>query len=147
MVTETIKQISLIHIRFELASKRTRNGELRDVLNIVNLWAEILWLLLRHVPECRMGRTPFALEIKRHIHLRLQLFGLSDPDMEEALHDVPLYREFARLDVGMSRIPDESTILRFFRHFPEAHQLDTDLLGPQSMPNSAARHFCCAKAP
>ena len=35
--------------------------------------------------------------------------------MEEALHDVPLFREFAGLDNWNMRLPDESTILRF-RH-------------------------------
>ena len=35
---------------------------------------------------------------------------------------MPLYREFAQLDAGMTRLPDESTILRF-RHFLEAHQI------------------------
>jgi IS5 family transposase len=42
--------------------------------------------------------------------------------MEEALHDIPLYREFAQLGNGMTRLPDESTILRF-RHLLEAHKL------------------------
>lgn len=32
--------------------------------------------------------------------------------MEEALHDVPLYREFAKLDGVMARLPDETTIPR-----------------------------------
>jgi transposase, IS5 family len=35
---------------------------------------------------------------------------------------VPLYRDFAGLDSGMARLPDESTILRF-RHLLEAHGL------------------------
>lgn len=35
--------------------------------------------------------------------------------MEEALRDVPLYREFAKLDGVTVRLPDETTILRF-RH-------------------------------
>jgi len=47
------------------------------------------------------------------IHLLQQFFGHSDPAMEEALHDIPLYREFAQLDAGITRLPDESTILRF----------------------------------
>jgi IS5 family transposase len=47
--------------------------------------------------------------------------------MEEALHDIPLYREFARLDAGITRLPDESTILRF-RHLLEAHQLAQQIL-------------------
>jgi transposase, IS5 family len=54
------------------------------------------------------------------IHFMQQWFGLSDPAMEEALHDVPLYREFAGLDAGTTRMPDESTILRF-RHLLEAN--------------------------
>jgi IS5 family transposase len=29
--------------------------------------------------------------------------------MEEALHDVPLYREFVRLDDAAARLPDETT--------------------------------------
>jgi IS5 family transposase len=47
--------------------------------------------------------------------------------MEEALHDVSLYCEFARLDPGMMRLPDETTILRF-RHLLEEHNLSIQLL-------------------
>jgi IS5 family transposase len=61
------------------------------------------------------------------IHLLQQFFGHSDPAMEEALHDIPLYREFARLDAGITRLPDESTILRF-RHLLEAHDLGAQIL-------------------
>ena len=38
--------------------------------------------------------------------------------MEEALHDTPMYRDFAGLDAGLARLPDETTILRF-RHLLE----------------------------
>jgi IS5 family transposase len=47
--------------------------------------------------------------------------------MEEALHDVPLYCEFAKLDAGINRLPDESTILRFCRLL-QAHNLSAQLL-------------------
>ena len=47
--------------------------------------------------------------------------------MEEALHDMPLYREFARLDNRTTRLPDESTILRF-RHLLEKHRLAAQML-------------------
>jgi len=56
-----------------------------------------------------------------------QWFGLSDPAMEEALHDVPLYCQFAQLDPGLSRLPDESTILRF-RHLLEEHDLSQQIM-------------------
>ena len=47
--------------------------------------------------------------------------------MEEALHDVPLCPEFAALDDGASRLPDETIILRF-RHLLKGHSLAADML-------------------
>jgi IS5 family transposase len=46
--------------------------------------------------------------------------------MEEAFFDTPLYREFALLD-EFTRLPDESTILRF-RHRLEKHKLAEQIL-------------------
>jgi transposase, IS5 family len=56
-----------------------------------------------------------------------QWFGLSDPAMEEALFDVPLYREFVQLDSWTSRLPGECTILRF-RHRLEKYKLAAQIL-------------------
>jgi IS5 family transposase len=61
------------------------------------------------------------------IHFMQQWFGLSDPAMKEALHDMALFREFAQLDAGATRLPDESTILRF-RHLLEANNLASQIL-------------------
>ncbi|MDE2434577.1 MAG: IS5 family transposase, partial [Burkholderiales bacterium] len=55
-------------------------------------------------------------------HFMQQWFTLSDPAMEEALHDMPLFRDFAGLGGWDDRLPDESTILRF-RHVLEKHKL------------------------
>lgn len=63
-----------------------------------------------------------GLETMLRIHCLQQWFGTSDPALEEALHDVPLYRDFAGLEGPMRRLPDESTILRF-RHLLEKHAL------------------------
>lgn len=60
------------------------------------------------------------------IHYLQQWFGLSDPAMEEGLHDMPVHRDFARLDGVLDRLPDESTIPRF-RHLLERHDLATDM--------------------
>jgi IS5 family transposase len=48
--------------------------------------------------------------------------------MEDALHDVPLFRDFAGLGGWDDRLPDESTILRF-RHVLERHKLAEQILG------------------
>jgi IS5 family transposase len=61
------------------------------------------------------------------IHFLQQWFNLSDPAMEEALYDTPMFRDFVGLDVGEDHLPDESTILRF-RHLLEAHNLSIQIL-------------------
>ncbi len=47
--------------------------------------------------------------------------------MEEALNSITLNREFAHLDAGITRLPDESSILRFW-HTLEAHSLWQQIL-------------------
>lgn len=122
-----MKQMSLASTGFELATKRTRKREFLGEMDLVIPWPEVLALIATHAPAGKTGRPPFATEVMLRIHLLQQFFGHSDPAMEEALHDIPLYREFARLDAGITRLPDESTILRF-RHLLEQHQLASQIL-------------------
>ena len=122
-----MKQISLATTGFELVTKRTRKREFLDEMNLVIPWPQLLGLIAPHAPAGKMGRPPFATEVMLRIHLLQQLFGHSDPAMEEALHDIPLYREFVKLDAGITRLPDESTILRF-RHMLEQNDLGAQIL-------------------
>ena len=109
-----------------LTIKRTRKREFLDEMNRVVPWADLVALVVPFAPEGRRGRPPFAVETMLRIHFMQQWFGLSDPAMEEALHDVPMYREFASLG-WITRLPDESTILRF-RHLLEEHKLAAQML-------------------
>ncbi len=122
-----MNQISLANSGFELASKRTRKRAFLEEMDRVIPWSDLLALIAPHAPAGKTGRPPFALETMLRIHLLQQFFGHSDPAMEEALHDIPLYREFAHLDAGITRLPDESTILRF-RHLLERHELAAQIL-------------------
>jgi IS5 family transposase len=122
-----MKQRSLANTGFELVTKRTRKREFLDEMNLVVPWSELIGLITPHAPSGKTGRPPFAVATMLRIHFMQQWFGLSDPAMEEALHDVPLYREFSGLDAGITRLPDESTILRF-RHLLEANDLSQQLL-------------------
>ena len=122
-----MKQMSLANTGFELSSKRTRKRAFLDEMNLVVPWRELVALIEPHAPVARTGRPAFALLTMLRIHFMQQWFGLSDPAMEEALHDVPLYREFAGLDAGVTRLPDETTILRF-RHLLEAHALSLQIM-------------------
>ena len=87
-----MKQISLSTTGFELVTKRTRKREFLDEMNLVIPWSQLLGLIAPHAPAGKTGRPPFATEVMLRIHLLQQFFGHSDPAMEEALHDIPLYR-------------------------------------------------------
>ena len=130
-----MKQASL---ELNLSAKKTRKREFLEQMERVVPWAALVALIAPYYPEGRTGRPPFALETMLRIHFLQQWFSLSDPAMEEAFFDVPLYREFAQLN-AYERMPDESTILRF-RHRLEKHKLANailatvnDLLGAQGL--------------
>jgi IS5 family transposase len=110
-----------------LSTQRTRKRVFLDEMNRVVPWVELVALIVPHAPEGRRGRPPFPIETMLRIHFLQQWFGLSDPAMEEALHEMPMYREFAGLDNWTTRLPDESTILRF-RHLLEAHKIAAQIL-------------------
>jgi hypothetical protein len=107
---------------FELSNKRTRKREFLDEVNRVVSWAELVSLIAPHAPAGKTRRPPFAVETMLRIHFLQQWYNLSDPAVEEALYDMPLFQQFAGLDPGTSRLPDESTILRF-RHLHEEHDM------------------------
>ena len=109
-----------------LSHRRTRKREFLDAMERSVPWAALLALIAPLSPRKRTGRPPFALEAMLRIHFLQQWFSLSDLAMEEALFDVPLYREFAGLG-GMSRLPDRVSILRF-RHLLEEHRLAEQFL-------------------
>jgi IS5 family transposase len=121
--------MSLGESGFERKTKRTRKREFLDEMNLVVPWAELVSLIAPHTPApgAKGGRPPFAVETMLRIHFLQQWFNLSDPAMEEALYDTPMFREFVGLDAGEDNLPDESTILRF-RHLLEAHNLSLQIL-------------------
>ncbi|MBB3261670.1 hypothetical protein F4827_006584 [Paraburkholderia bannensis] len=82
----------------------------------------LISLIGLYYPAGKTGRPAFPIATMLQIHFMQQWFGLSDPAMEEALYDVPLYSDFVRLDGGMTRLPDESTNLRL-RHLLETSDL------------------------
>ena len=104
------------------STKRTRKREFLVQMERVVPWAALVGLVAPFVPEGRRGSPPFSVGTMLHIHFMQRWFTPSAPTMEEALHDVPLFREFAGLGGSSDRPPDEATSLRF-RHLLEKHKL------------------------
>jgi len=109
------------------STKRTRRREFLDEMDRVVPWSELVAQIAPFMPEGKRGRPPFPVESLLRIHFMQQWFTLSDPAMEEALHDMPLFRDFSGLGGWDDRLPDESTILRF-RHVLEKHNLAERIL-------------------
>jgi IS5 family transposase len=109
------------------STKRTRRREFLDEMDRVIPWSDLVAEIAPFMPEGKRGRPPFPVESLLRIHFMQQWFTLSDPAMEEALHDMPLFRDFAGLGGWDDRLPDESTILRF-RHILEKHKLAERIL-------------------
>ena len=120
------KRMKQTDLHLDLSIRRTRKRVFLNEMERVVPWIEFVALIAPHAPTKATGRRPFPVEAMLRIHFFQQWFGLSDVAMEEALYDVPLYREFAGLG-GMSRLPDRVSILRF-RHLLEQHQLAEQFL-------------------
>ena len=127
MISKRETAMNQLGLGLNLSTKKTRKREFLDEMNRVVPWAALVAVVEPYAPRAKTGRPPFATLTMLRIHYLQQWFGLSDPAMEKALHDVPLYREFIGLGDGVSRLPDETTILRF-RHLLEAHGLAADML-------------------
>ncbi|OLI16645.1 transposase, partial [Xanthomonas oryzae pv. oryzae] len=107
--------------------KQTRREIFLAEMERIVPWKRLLALIEPHYPVSgRPGRQPYALAPMLRIHLLQQWYALSDPAMEEALHEIPTLRRFAQLG-GLDNVPDETTILNF-RRLLETHAIAARML-------------------
>ena len=109
--------------------KKTRKEVFLGEMNQVVPWATLVALIepfARGAHQALGGRPPFPVETMLRIHCLQLWWNLSDPAVEEELHERPMYRRFVGLD-GAARLPDETTVLRF-RHLLEKHELAPQVL-------------------
>ena len=118
-----MRQPTLASQGFEKYRMKTRKQQFLDEMEQVVPWQELVALIRPHYPAPQgAGRRPVGIERMLRIYFLQHWYGLSDPAVEEALYDVPAMREFAGIDLGRERAPDETTVCKF-RHLLEAHGL------------------------
>ena len=113
--------------------KKTRKEVFLGEMDKVVPWAALVALIepyARGAHQALGGRPPFAVQTMLRIHCLQLWWNLSDPAVEEELHERPLYRRFVGLD-GAARLPDETTILRFGKIPKPRHLLEKHELAPQ----------------
>lgn len=122
-----MKQLTLAATRgFEKHSRATRKAEFLARMERLMPWSEFCAVIEPHYPKAGNGRPPVGLERMLRMYCIANWFNLSDVACEDALYDVPVFREFCRIDLGRERVPDATTLMNF-RHLLEAHHLGAAL--------------------
>lgn len=107
---------------FEKHARPTRKAEFLAEMERLMPWAELCALIEPYYPKAGNGRPPKGLERMLRMYCLANWFNLADEACEEALYDLPLFRDFCGFDLGEERIADAST-LGLFRKLLETHEL------------------------
>ncbi len=83
-----MKQLGL---GLNLSTKKTRKREFWEEMERVVPWSALVQIVKPYYLKAKTGRPPFAIETMLRVHYLQQWFALSDPAMEEALHDMPVF--------------------------------------------------------
>ena len=122
-----MKQMTLAATKgFEKHNRATRKAEFLARMESLMPWSEFCALIEPYYPKAGNGRPPVGLERMLRMYCIANWFNLSDVACEDALYDVPVFREFCRIDLGRERVPDATTLLHF-RHLLEANNLGASL--------------------
>lgn len=103
-------------------TKLTRADRFLDEMNRVVPWTELEAVVAPHYRVRGAGRKPTELKLLLKLHCLQLWYNLSDPGLEDAVHDRLSFQRFLQLDPLTQAVPDESTVLHF-RHLLEKHQL------------------------
>jgi IS5 family transposase len=126
---------------FEKHNRKTRKEAFLSRMEVLAPWSEFCALIEPHDLKVGNGRPSVGLKRMLRMYFLANGFNLADEACEEALSDVPLFREFCRMYLGQERIPDATTLLKF-RHLLEAHDLGAALFAKVSEKIESNRQGC-----
>ena len=111
---------------FEVHGRATRKAAFLARMEALVPWAEFCKLIEPHYAKVGNGRPPIGVERMLRMYFVANWFNLADEACEDALYDVPAFRDFCRIDLGRERVPDATTLLKF-RHLLEDKQIGAAL--------------------
>jgi IS5 family transposase len=122
-----LKQMTLAAAKgFEVHGRSTRKAEFLARMEALVPWCEFCALIDPHYPKAGNGRPPIGIERMLRMYLVANWFNLADEACEDALYDIPAFRDFCQIDLGRERVPDATTLLNF-RHLLETHKIGAAL--------------------
>jgi transposase, IS5 family len=109
--------------------KTTPRAHFLEDMNQVIRWPEMMVAVATLYPKVseQGGQPPIPLERMLRIYFLQLWFNLSDPAVEEALHDSAAMRSSTAIGLGVEGALDETTIGKF-RHLLERNKLRKTLL-------------------
>jgi transposase, IS5 family len=96
-------------------NKRTRADRFLDEMSRVVPWADLVEVVATHYQVAGTGRPKTEVELLLRLHCLQLWYKLSDPGLEDAVHDRLSFQRFLGLDPLQQRVPDETTVLHFRR--------------------------------
>jgi IS5 family transposase len=96
-------------------TKRTRADRFLDEMNRVVPWGELAGVVAPQYQAAKTGRPLTEVELLLRLHCLWLWYNLSDPGLEDAVHDRLSFQRFLGLDPLNQRVPDETTVLNFRR--------------------------------
>jgi len=103
-------------------TKRTRADRFLDEMNRVVPWTTLAEVVAPHYQSTGRGRPLTEITLLLRLHCLQLWYNLSDPGLEDAVHDRLSFQRFLDLDPLHHRVPDETTVLNF-RRLLEQHGL------------------------
>ena len=103
-------------------TKRTRADRFLDEMSRVVPWAALAEIVAPHYRSAGVGRPLTEIALLLRLHCLQLWYNLSDPGLEDAVHDRLSFQRFLGLDPLHQKVPDETTVLNF-RRLLEQHGL------------------------
>ena len=101
-----MKQMTLATAKgFEVHGRATRKAEFLARMEALVPWSHFCAVIEPHYPKAGNGRPPVGLERMLRMYLVANWFNLGDEACEDALYDIPAFRDFCRIDLGRERAP------------------------------------------
>lgn len=126
--TVTQQQKSFSQAEYEAKKKLTRRDIFLAKMEQIVPWSRLIAVVEPHYPKSgKRGRPPIGIERILRMYFIQQWYGLADMAVEDALYDSQALRNFCGIDLGVTTVP-ESTTLMDFRHLLEKNALPQAML-------------------
>ncbi|MBC7989735.1 MAG: IS5 family transposase, partial [Luteimonas sp.] len=115
MKQQTLAMAADQNAEFERYRKPTRRDQFLATMEWVVPWEQLCEVIEPHYAKSGNGRPPVGLQRMLRMYFVQHWFNLADEACEDALLDSTAVRRFVGIDLGVERVPDATTLLKFRR--------------------------------